>query len=208
MGCGVAEATGLGFVCFVASCVVSQQSWFGFFCNINFSFYAPPPQRWRHLPRLLSYSIFLPRCPGWSFCNFYVFFSHPLPPFHPSCVISQQGWFWAFFCFNNFLRFTPPPLFHKFPILLPRVSVNTTWRWTRKLGRWYRSPIFSCSTTHRSRVGGGGIESIVLWNKTKYDDDDDDDNDDDDDPPPPFPSDPVVCYVNPETVGYYTPCAW
>ena len=36
MGCGAAEATGLGFVCFVVD--------LGFFCFINFPILPPPPQ--------------------------------------------------------------------------------------------------------------------------------------------------------------------
>ena len=45
MECGAAEATGLGFVCFVQSlCVVSQQNWFGvFFLLHKFSNFTPPP---------------------------------------------------------------------------------------------------------------------------------------------------------------------
>ena len=46
MGCGAAEATGLGFVCFVVinPCVLSANRVdFGLFCFINFPIYPPPP---------------------------------------------------------------------------------------------------------------------------------------------------------------------
>ena len=42
MGCGTAEATGLSFVCFVISCVVSQQS---FFVCFFLPILHPPPSR-------------------------------------------------------------------------------------------------------------------------------------------------------------------
>ena len=47
MGCGAAEATGLGFVCFVviSPCVLSANRVdLGFFCFINFPILLPPPQ--------------------------------------------------------------------------------------------------------------------------------------------------------------------
>ena len=48
IGCGAAEATGMGFVCFVAinPCVLSANRVdLGLFYFINFQFYSPPPLR-------------------------------------------------------------------------------------------------------------------------------------------------------------------
>ena len=46
MGCGAAEATGLGFVCFVVinpPVLSANRVDFGLFCFIDFSFLHPPP---------------------------------------------------------------------------------------------------------------------------------------------------------------------